>query len=242
MSNESGERSIPLNEDLRRQYLFSFLGEMMGAIAHDLNNPLMIILGKGDMIHRGVESKKWDDFKVMDSAEKIVETSKKMAAIIESFRSLSVSRGREEFREMALQQMLDDLDSFFKKKLSYVSAKLNKQVEGDSAGMYRVNYLKLGLSMIPWVNIILEGLKGRDDELLLDFIASHKDGKIQLSLAAPFNVEDTSNYKDPSASHEKFKDWGLNLLVAEESAQEWGADFQVEWAPFKITYTWSDSL
>jgi signal transduction histidine kinase len=242
MDEINENKMVPLNENLRRQYLFSFLGEMMGAIAHDLNNPLMIILGKGDMISRGVESKKWDDSRVIDSAQKIVNTSKKMSLIIESCRSLNVSRGREEFREMGLQQMLDDLDTFFKKKLSYVSAELDKKVSGNSSSVYRVNYLKLGLSLIPWVNIIVDSLKGQMDPLKLNFSATQADGKIQLCLEAPFSIQDTDNYNDPSAHHDIYKDWGFNLMIAEDATKEWGADFEVNWDPFKVSYTWSDSL
>ncbi len=232
-------QQIELNNQVQDQVLFSFLGEMMGVIAHDLNNPLMIMMGKADMIKRGVESKKWDDHRVMDSAQKIVETGQKMAKLIEVFRQLSVSRGRSANRTISGGELLEDLEIFFKKKLSYSDGKFEKEVLGNGDKVISVNFMKLGLSLIPWMNMVVELLKDVEGSKDIKMIYNGSDEGASLEIQTPVKIEDHQSYNDPNTISDSNKEFGLNLFLSEQAATSWGAQFQVlEWKPLSMKISW----
>ncbi len=61
------------------------LGEMASGIAHEINNPLMIISLQASKI-----SKLTDNLKIKESTEKIIETSRRISLIIKGLKELSI--------------------------------------------------------------------------------------------------------------------------------------------------------
>lgn len=67
----------------------SALGEMSAGIAHEINNPLMIIFMQGELIKRRLKQAKFTKENFESAIDKIIETSERIAKIVKSMRSLS---------------------------------------------------------------------------------------------------------------------------------------------------------
>ncbi|MGZ3711142.1 MAG: PAS domain-containing sensor histidine kinase [Bdellovibrionota bacterium] len=67
----------------------SSLGEMAGGIAHEINNPLAVILGKAGSLKRRIEKGSFEVTKVCEDLAKIESYSERIAKIIKGLRSFS---------------------------------------------------------------------------------------------------------------------------------------------------------
>lgn len=84
------------------------VGEMAGGIAHEINNPLMIIQGKAHQLKKLVDAGKTPPEEVGQIADKILDTVERISKITGSL--LRIGRGGEssERSDVAVQKILED--------------------------------------------------------------------------------------------------------------------------------------
>lgn len=107
-------RGAFLNDFLMQQNLIqnakmSALGRMASGMAHEINNPLAIIVGKANGLKRLVDSEKSVDTKMLSTdLGKILSTSQRIAKIINSLRSFSRNGEQDPFFETNLKSWLNE--------------------------------------------------------------------------------------------------------------------------------------
>lgn len=84
------------------------LGEMASGIAHEINNPLTIILGKASVIKNSIINHKFDPEVTLQAVEKITVTVDRISKIIKGLRSFARDGDRDSFEWVSLTQLLDD--------------------------------------------------------------------------------------------------------------------------------------
>ncbi len=84
------------------------LGEMAGGIAHEVNNPLAVIIGNCDQIQRLVKEPTLNIEKINDKISKISKTSFRISKIIAGLRSFSRQSDQDPFIQTELSTLMDD--------------------------------------------------------------------------------------------------------------------------------------
>jgi PAS domain S-box-containing protein len=95
------------------------MGEMAAGIAHEINNPLAIILGNAERLLADLPGDYEDKPRLEAYAQKILETSERIQKIIKGLRSLSRDASRDPFEVHSLGQIVQDSLAFVEERLKY---------------------------------------------------------------------------------------------------------------------------
>ena len=220
--------SIELDAKLENQLLFSFLGEMVGVLTHDLNNYLMVVMGQLEVIKRGLEDGGLENSRnlVLSTVLRADEKLKKISQLIEVFREIAPTKGRTGFRNITLNQLLDDLERLFKKKLSYSYGNFVKEISRatdlvisrtvDSRSVdsrvYEINFMQLGLSLVPWIHFIIENLEGQEGSRDIVFRVTELEDQLELRVLSDLNMKPVDRHNHWETSSPRSKEIGLKFL------------------------------
>ncbi len=99
-------------ESLIEQEKFQAIGQISGWIAHEINNPLAIIMGKSEywteVLNDPKSSQKIDTTVLTKDMQKIATTAMRTAKIVQSIRSLSRDLKREPMETFTVETLLHD--------------------------------------------------------------------------------------------------------------------------------------
>lgn len=110
----------------------SSLGEMAGGIAHEINNPLTIIISKAVILRRMINQENPDFEKIKKDLTKIEETSNRIAKIIRGLRSFSRNTEGDPMEIARVTQIVDDTLELCKERFKYhsIDLKIDNQTSG----------------------------------------------------------------------------------------------------------------
>jgi signal transduction histidine kinase len=104
-------------EILRGQAKFSALGEMTMGIAHEMNNPLGIILHRANHLRTQVLQNNIEKESLVRNLDHIQATSENMTKIIRSLKNYSVDNKNEEFSTVNLINIVEETLSYCKDRM-----------------------------------------------------------------------------------------------------------------------------
>lgn len=107
----------------------SSLGEMASGVAHEINNPLTIILGKAKLIESLAKSKSEPDEKVLKSTEQIVKTVHRISKIIKGLQSFARETSNEPFESVPVIDTIQSTVELCRERFSKYEVALNVEVE-----------------------------------------------------------------------------------------------------------------
>lgn len=88
------------------------LGEMAGGIAHEINNPLTVIIGRAQQIQNWIDEGKMDPVKIKSFAESIRQTGNRISVIIKGLRAFARDSEKDPFVRATVADILGDTLSF----------------------------------------------------------------------------------------------------------------------------------
>lgn len=109
----------------------SSLGEMAGGIAHEINNPLSIIVMKANQMRRRLESDPHLVAKGLDDLNKIEITANRIAKIIKGLRTFSRDSEKDPPQKNSLKEILDDTLELCYEKLKFKNIQLTSEIPAD---------------------------------------------------------------------------------------------------------------
>ena len=84
------------------------LGEMTAGVAHEINNPLAVILGKAEQLGEAASTGEMNAKWIADGAEKIIRMSQRISKIIRGLRSFARDAENDPFEVKSLNQVIED--------------------------------------------------------------------------------------------------------------------------------------
>lgn len=157
------------------------LGEMAAGIAHEINNPLTIILGRVDHMQRLVNSGKASESELNQSLDKILKTTFRISKIVKSMKSLSREHEGDDFARSSLKEIIDDIinvssDHFSKNEIK-VSSYIDSALELDC---------NPGLISQVFMNLLsnsIDAIKNQTNERWVNIEAHAKDATLYISFS-----------------------------------------------------------
>ena len=107
------------------------LGEVAAGLAHEINNPLTVVVGRSEMLLDKVEAGEATPEELKKSLQRVLEMGKRIGKIVNSMRR--VSRGLENMQlaELKVEDLISDVQNLCAEKLK------NNQVRLDTSGVVR---------------------------------------------------------------------------------------------------------
>ncbi|RYZ88613.1 MAG: GHKL domain-containing protein, partial [Proteobacteria bacterium] len=123
---KAAERAIDIQrEKLVASSKMSSLGEMAGGVAHEINNPLTIIIGHANRLRRRLERGVIEPAEMSVELTKIEATAHRIAKIIKGLRSFSRDSENDPMELTSVNQILDDTLELCQEKIKHNSIKLS---------------------------------------------------------------------------------------------------------------------
>ncbi len=105
----------------------SSLGEMAGGVAHEINNPLAIIVGKASRLKRIFSREQWtadEKIKILKDTEDIIDTSERIAKIISGLKTFSRNADKDPFVLTEIKSLVNDSLALCQEKFKHLSVEL----------------------------------------------------------------------------------------------------------------------
>lgn len=150
------------------------LGEMAGGIAHEINNPLMIITGSAMVIDKLISKQvsSVESEKIKKHIETINKTTKRAANIIKGLKNLARDGINDEKEDVTIASVLEDIMSFMENKMAHSNIKFSYEKDtpmfNKTFSLYRVQFSQVLLNLITnsyyavdeleekWINVEME--------------------------------------------------------------------------------------
>lgn len=175
---ERTEELIEQTQKLEKSARWTALGEMAGSIAHEINNPLAIIMGKSQLLLRKETSEP-----TKKSLEVIIKTTQKIAEIIQSLRVLSRDASNDPFEFVQARVIIKDAMGLSMERLkkNQIEFEVSKEFDEYDLSCRRVQVAQVLINLInnavdaisdkPNAKIKLE-MKEKEGSLILSVIDS----------------------------------------------------------------------
>ncbi len=156
------------------------LGTMAGSIAHEINNPLAVILAKTNMILYYLKMDPLPKEKVSLTLTKINETVGRITKIVRGLRMFSRNSENDPFLEHNLDEIIDDTLTWCKPRIDQLGIELSCELRTSHA---RVNCHDSQLSQVilNLCNNAIDAIE-HHEEKWVKIQTSVKDGFIELSI------------------------------------------------------------
>ncbi len=127
------EREIALQRQaLVNSSRLASLGEMAGGIAHEINNPLAIIMGTAGQLKLHMKRQNVQD-EIMDSGlSRIEDTVKRISSIIKGLKSFSRDTSDEEFKKTSVSSIISDTLDLITEKLKNNNIDIQCKIQFDA--------------------------------------------------------------------------------------------------------------
>lgn len=106
----------------------SALGEMAGGIAHEINNPLMVVSLKAERLLKRALAGDINNEIVVDYAQKIFQTAKRIAAIVNALKATAREGSSDSFEFEKIDKIVQDTIELCKDRFRHNNVQLNIEI------------------------------------------------------------------------------------------------------------------
>lgn len=205
------------------------LGEMSAGVAHEINNPLMVIQTSVEMLLLLMEHGKLDNETMKNTLDSIMKNSSRIANIVKSLRTFSRDGEKDPLEEYPLQSLVEDTLALCDQKLKSENVKVELNLNPEIRLKCRASQIEqVLLNLIinakdaisekeeKWIKISTET---KDNQLILS-VKDSGDGLKEEHIEKVFNPFFTTK---PVG-----KGTGLGLSISKEIVEDHGWKLEYE--------------
>jgi signal transduction histidine kinase len=230
-TNKRTQELLEENQEKERAMLeqsrMAELGEVAGNIAHEVNNPLMVISGNTQVLSKHLESDQaLDKEKMRKSLRKIEKTSERITKIIKGLKHYSRDASSDPLENFFLAPLVEEVEEMVIEKCKSCNVQIlpahiraNIEIKSRSAHVFQVLIILLNNAIDEvcesndsWVSIVLE--EG-DQKILVSVI----DSGVGISVEAESEI-----FKAFYTTKAQGKGTGLGLSIAKKIMLSLGGD------------------
>lgn len=181
---------VSLSESLELQKTSSMnasklasLGEMAAGIAHEINNPLAVIVARTDMALFQIAQGEASDQLVTETLGKVLDMSQRISGIVTSMRKISRGGGKLELKCVEVSEVITDILNLCAQTLK------NTEIKLDSSGLdpelrILADFSRLSQVVINLINNAVDELKKKTDgERRIRIASSEQDGMVSITIS-----------------------------------------------------------
>ncbi|MBY0516987.1 MAG: hypothetical protein K2P81_08775 [Bacteriovoracaceae bacterium] len=127
------------------------LGEMAAGMAHEINNPLAVIIGRSEISMEQAIAGNLTEAEIIKTLGKIKEVALRISAIVTSMRKISRGTKETTLRNMSVADVLTDVTNLMKEKLKM------REIEIDFSSIPQEVMVKADFSLLSQILINLIG-------------------------------------------------------------------------------------
>lgn len=133
------------------------LGEMAAGLAHEINNPLAVIIGRSEILLSEMSERSATDLEISKTVSKVLEMANRISKIVQSMRKISKSSGHAELSDLNLSSVVDDVLNLSQERIKNSSIVLD--ISGiDKTILIKGNFTHLSQVIINLVNNCVDEL------------------------------------------------------------------------------------
>lgn len=121
----SWEREQLIQAQLLASSKMSSLGEMAGGVAHEINNPLAVIISLAEQIDELAAENQIDPATLREMTGKVIRTSNRIAKIVQGLRTFSRDGSRDQFKAVNVRKLVEETLSFCEERFRQHGLALN---------------------------------------------------------------------------------------------------------------------
>ncbi|MAF92226.1 MAG: ATP-binding protein [Bdellovibrionota bacterium] len=211
------------NTKIIRNSRLANMGEMAAGIAHEINNPLAIIIGFADRISSLINKEEINKEKIASASSRISEMTERIASIIKSLRQFSRDASDDEKVIVSVSTVIDDALILSQEKLS-ADKILIKTEEASKEHLLKVNRTELSQAIYNLIINSQEHIANNDlPEKWISITSEIKGDRVIIyvtdsGLGIPQNIE--PKILNPFFTTKEIgKGMGLGLPIAKSSVE-----------------------
>ncbi len=154
---------LALQEKLSSTSKMASLGEMIGGISHEINNPLAIISGKINSVKKLLQKEEFDKDVLIDRLTSASSSVKRIAHIVKLLKEFAINDGLDEDVLYYPSQIIDKVKDLTFQKIEQEEIKCSFKDNVKNSAQIMVQESQLVQVMIALVSNSIYALKGIDD-------------------------------------------------------------------------------
>lgn len=170
-------RAEEMQKALTTKSKMAALGEMASGIAHEINNPLAIILGKCTVLTRNIQNQKYDSERTIAEIEKIATTSGRIAKIVSGLLNFAREGKVDEYSEVTIGSLIENTLSICSERFLLGGVHLTCQIKVNPD-------LKIECHPSQISQVLVNLLNNSYDELTTNPIFKDKNKWVRLEVSA----------------------------------------------------------
>ena len=186
-------------QQLVQQSKLSALGEMAAGVAHEINNPLSIIVGRSaQMIKKIEKGQELTSAQILENLKSVEQTAFRISRIVKALRDFSRQSPNEPIRHMTIQAIFDEVLPLCNERFSHSG--VNLDIGGDLESKVNVHGLQVSQVFLNLLNNAFDAVeslpqkwihievKKTEHEVFVSFIDSGHgiSHEIQQKIMLPF--------------------------------------------------------
>ena len=159
------------------------LGEMAAGLAHEINNPLAVIMGRVEILMDIMGKENASPLEINKNLGKIQEMSVRISKIVNSMRKVSKGNTSSELTSIRLGEVLEDILNLCSQRMKNKSIQLTYEPR-DFDIMVKSNFTQLSQVIINIINNAIDELNKRsDDERKISITLGHHSDHLVLNIS-----------------------------------------------------------